>query len=611
MPGLKIVVGPNGSSLPPAPEPPAAEIRLRSLPVYSAQGIDARFDVPEDYPSFTHEEDDFLLFVEGLVYDRSDEELVKLARELKERGAQARSLEEAARGFVLGADGEYVVLFVDKASGTAAVFNDRWGRLPLYAARTPSQWVLSREPIGILPHLPAIRFDRRTIVEWMAFEYTLNDRWFVEGVERVAPATLYLAAAGPGGVRVEARALERRDLTAGEPAGDEEPAARRYVDLYLEGYTARALRLTGLGYRLTSDLSGGFDTRFVLAGARRLGLPMEFYTDDLVTGDESEVALALAAACGCSATRVARPEFVRDAAQWRAWTYFTGGRVNAPTMMQALLVTRARKALVTGKAARFMGFAGELIRHPPLPAGGYGGFAGALAGDVYSRYIGFRDGAGLVGLEWKDYRRHLADTVSGWPEGDFANRCRRLYLLAYLGIGNAGEDRHRWHFWTVAPMWSNRALDFIYRSVGPEMTNVAFFTELMRRVHPEVLEVPIHRKPMDLTSRSGMRRLSAAGERRVRLRQHRLVRWLRRTLRDPEKWAARPSAEEAAWIREQLEAAFRESAAVRATFDEGAARRYLETQHAAHRLHQLLTAVWFVAEVDRRFPEACRQGAAS
>jgi asparagine synthase (glutamine-hydrolysing) len=604
LPGLKIVVGPPDPTLPPAPPPeaPAPEVHRQRLTVFAAPGIEVSLDVPDDYPSFTFADDGLFFIVAGLIYDRADEDLVQLGKSLAAQMTAGASIEAPVLEFLRHADGEFVAVLVHKPSGRVAVFNDLWGRLPLYTAQTPTQFVIAREPVEILPHLPEIRFDRKTMVEWMAFEYTLNDKWFVDGVDRVAPATLLVVSQRGGAVRAERQVLEVRNLTATEPAGDWQEAAQRYADLYLQGFAARARKLTEKGYRLTSDLSGGFDTRMVLAGARRLDLPVEFYTDDLVSGDESAVALRLAEVCGWRATRVPRGDFVRDAAEWRRWTYLTGGRVNAPTMMGALLVTRARTEVVRGKAARFMGFAGELVRRTPLPAAGYGGFVGALASDVYTRYIGFEDGCRLTGLDWAEYRRHLADTVARWPERGFSNHCRRLYLLAYLGIGNAGEDRHRWHSWTVAPMWSHPLLDFVYRSLGPNMTNFAFFTELLRAVYPKVLEVPIHQRPFRLDSRAAMLAITRKGELRTRVKQHRFVRWLRRRLRDPERWAPRPSAEARAWIREQAQATFRESAAVRATFDEATVARYLETQHAEHRLHQLLTALWFVAEVDKRFP---------
>jgi asparagine synthase (glutamine-hydrolysing) len=607
VPGLKIVVGAPGASLPPLPEPEAIapEVHRRRGPVFSAPGIDVSFDVPDDYPSFTFAGDEFFLFVEGLIYDRSDEDLVRLGTVLAGRVAAGEPLDEDVLDFLRRADGEFVVLLVHEPSGTLVVFNDLWGRLPLYSAQTSSQVVLSREPVEILPYLPEIRFDRKALVEWMALEYTLNDRWFVEGVEPAAPATLFVISTREGKPLVARRALAVRDLTASDPIRNRQEAAGRYVDLCLRGYAARAEKLGRLGYRLTSDLSGGFDSRLLLAGARRLQVPMEFFTDDLVSGDESATALRVAELCGASATRVPRPAFVRDAAEWRRWTYLTGGRVNAPTMMGALLVTRARRAMVTGKTARFMGFAGEPFRNPPLPAGGHGGFAGALADDVYTRYIGFRDGCGLTGLDWGEYQRHLSDTVAAWPERDFASRCRRFDRRRDLGTVHAGEDRHRWHFWTATPMWSSYVLDYAYRSVGPGMANYAFFTEILRTMYPRVLEVPIHRRPFPLDSRSAMLAVTRQGELRTRARQHRLVRRLRQAMGDPEKWAARPAAEERAWIGEQAQAALRESPAARATFDPAAVARYLGTQNASHRLYQLLTALWFVAEVEGRFQAAC------
>lgn len=604
MPGLKIVVGPPDPALPPAPAPeaPAPEIHRHRRPVFSAPGIDASFDVPDDYPSFSFANEEFFLFVEGLVYDRSDEDLVQFGAALAAQLKAGDPIDAGVLGFLRHADGDFVVLLVHKPSGTVVVFNDRWGRLPLYAAQTSSQFLLGREPVELLPHLGAIRFDRKTLVEWLAFEFALNDKWVVEGVDRVAPASLFLVSSQGDGVRAESRVLEVRDLTASEPVRNRRQAVRGYVERYLQGYAARIRKLGGLGYRLTSDLSGGFDTRMLFAAACRLDAPVEFYTDELVTGDESEVALRLAAAGGRPAVRVACPEWIRDADEWRRWVYLTGGRVNCNVMTGSLLPTRARRALISGKTARFMGFAGEAFRCPPLPAHGYGGFDGALAADVYTRYVGFRDGCALLGLDWQEYRRHLADTVARWPERDLASQCRRLDMRWYMGICNAGEDRHRWHFWTVSPMWANDLLDFAYRRIVPRLSNVVFFTELLRAVYPKVLEVPLHNRPIRLASRLDVTFRWLKGELVVRVRQHRLVRGLRRRLGDPEKWAARPSAEERAWIREQVRSAFRESAAVRATFGEAAVTRYLETQHAVHRLHQILTAVWFVAEVDRRFP---------
>jgi hypothetical protein len=222
---------------------------------------------------------------------------------------------------------------------------------------------------------------------------------------------------------------------------------------------------------------------------------------------------------------------------------------------------------------------------------------------VYTRYLGLRDACRLLGLDWPGFRRHLQATVARWPERDFAGRCRRFDRLRDLGTVHAGEDRHRWYFWTVTPMWANAVLDFAYRRIGSRLSNVAFFVEMLRAVYPKVLEVPLHRRPFKLASRLDTLARSLHIDFLTRVRQHRWARWLRVRLGYREKWAEVPSREERDWVRHQVEAAFRESAAVRSVFTESFALGYLETQQAAHRLYQLLTAVWFVAELDRHFPD--------
>ncbi len=598
MPGLKLIVGPAAASLPrpPEPVPLAPEVKRRRIPVYSSGRVDVSFDVPEDYPSLSHADADHFLLIEGLVYDRTDDELVAFAAHLARRALAGQPVADMIREFQLTTDGDYGVLLVLQGGTRVIAFNDVWGRLPLYAARTASAFVLSREPQEILPYLPDIRFDPPVLAEWMALEFTLSDRWFVAGVDRVRPAELFDVTAAGRELEVKRVALVVRNLAATAPAADRETAARAYVERFLPAYSLRIDRLARLGYRLTADLSGGYDTRILFAGARRLGAPVDFYTEELVTGDESEVAIRLAQAGNWPVTRVPRGEFVRDAAEWRRLTALTGGRVNCSVMAASLHLTRMRRQMIPGRAARFMGFAGELMRHPPVPAGGYGGFVDALADDVYLRYISFRDACRFLGLDWAGYRRHLADTVAGWPEQDDASRCRRLYLFAYLGIGNAGEDRHRWHFWTVPPMWANPTMDFVYRSLGPDLTSWAFFVELLRQIYPAVLEAPIYGSSLNLASPRDVEAFDRKSAFIVRLRQHRLVRRARRLLRYPEKWATLVNDQDLAWIRDQMQAVFRESAAVRSTFDEAAVMSWLATQRAEHRLYQLLTSLWFVAD---------------
>jgi hypothetical protein len=602
MPGLKIVVGPPPSSRPrPDAERFAPEVPFERIEVFAGPRTELTFEASAHHPHLTCPGPDFLLFVEGLVYDRSDEELRAFAAALACKALAGDPVEETVQGFVTGTDGEYVFVLVLEGGARVIAFNDAWGRLPLYAAQSPSRFLLGREPQDLLPHLPEIRFDRRAITEWLAFEYTLNPEWVVQGLAQVPPATLFDVSARDGDVRVARTLLLPQDFTLTDPVRGRREAARRYSELYLEGYATRVARLKEKGYRLTADLSGGFDTRYVFAGARRLDVPMEFYTDELVTGDESATAARLAEVGNVPVVRVPRGPAIRDEAEWRRLIYLSGGRVNYDTMLGALLAARARRRVVPGRAARFMGFVGELVRHPYVRPRGYRSFQDAMADDVYTRFIRIREGSRLVGLDPAEVHRHMAGAVERWSERNDTDRARRLYFQYWYGLGQMGEDRHRWHFWTVTPILANRVLDFTYHGIGAGVVGYPFFVELLRTVYPKSLEAPLHRNPMRLTSRRQVLQFTLKEAFLARLRNTRDYRRLRAALAPRERWATLATPERFAWYREQFDSAFRESAAVRATFDERAVRAWVHPGQATHRLNQLLTSISLVAEVGRRF----------
>ena len=602
MPGLKIVVGPPPSS-PPGPDAErfAPEVPFERLEVFAGPRAAVTFEASTHHPRLAVSAPDHLLFVEGLVYDRSDEELRTFAAALARRALGGDPIEEAVRDFVRGTDGEYVFVLVLEGGARVIAFNDAWGRLPLYFAQSPSRFLLGREPQELLPHLPEIRFDRRAITEWLAFEYTLNPEWFVQGLALVQPATLFDVVARDADVRVSVTSLLPQDFTVTDPVRDRLEAARRYSELYLEAYAARVARLTERGFRLTADLSGGFDTRAIFAGARRLEVPMEFYTDELVTGDESLAAARLAEIGGVAVTRVAQGPAIADEAEARRLIYLSGGRVCFTTVLGALLVSRARRQVVAGPAARFMGFGGELVRRPYVRPHGYRSFQDALMDEVYTRYIPIRQAGRLVGLEPTEVRHRVVGAVERWNERNDADRARRLYYVFHRGLVNMGEDRHRWYFWTVTPLWARRVVDFAYRHIEAGAVGYPFFVEVLRAVYPRSLEPPLHKNLTQLTSRRQVLAYSWKQEFLAHMRNTRGYLGLRQALAPRRPWHTFPSPERLAWYRKQFDSAFRESAAVRATFDEHVVRTWVHPGRAVQHLNHLLTSVCFVTEVGRRF----------
>jgi hypothetical protein len=243
-----------------------------------------------------------------------------------------------------------------------------------------------------------------------------------------------------------------------------------------------------------------------------------------------------------------------------------------------------------------------LVRRPYVQPHGYRSFAEALADDVYTRYVRVGDGCRLLGLEVPGFQQRMAGAVKGWNEHNDADRARRLYFVFHHGLVNAGEDRQRWYFWTVTPMWARPVVHFAYHRLEARSVGYPFFVEMLRNVYPQALEPPLHGNPTKLTSRFEVWRYATKAEFLAQLRNVRDYRRLRHALSPRERWAMLATPEEFAWFREQFEATFRESEAVRTTFDEAAVMAFVQPAQSTQRLNQLLTSVYFVAEVGRRFP---------
>ena len=164
MPGLKIVVGPPPSSGPrPESDRFAPDVPLERVEVFRGSRTEVLFEAPPHVPRLSASGSGFTCFLEGAVYDRSDEELRAFAASLAGKARAGEPLEAAVRGFMSGTDGEYVFVLVLEGGARVVVFNDAWGRLPLYAARWPSVFALAREPADLLPRERAADAAQRAV----------------------------------------------------------------------------------------------------------------------------------------------------------------------------------------------------------------------------------------------------------------------------------------------------------------------------------------------------------------------------------------------------------------------------------------------------------------
>lgn len=193
--------------------------------------------------------------------------------------------------FVDGLNGEFAGVVLDRSDGTASVFTDKIGSVPLFYTRTEDAFLFSSrlQSVGLHPAVsPA--FDEDHLAEYFAFQKAFGTATVLEDVHKVPPATVF-DVDSDGSVddrrvywRPEYRPVDRTpDELAREVAGTME---RVFEDRLREDLDYGVL------------LSGGSDSRLVLGCATRQGRSPTAYHMTNWTSRETRAAERVALEAG-------------------------------------------------------------------------------------------------------------------------------------------------------------------------------------------------------------------------------------------------------------------------------------------------------------------------
>jgi asparagine synthase (glutamine-hydrolysing) len=175
---------------------------------------------------------------------------------------------KAVSSWLLGADCDFVIVFLRKEINEIIILNDALGRLPVYLFRGSHFCVISREIRFIVNYLGHVGYDMMGIAEFLLFGYTLGRRTLFENVERLQPATLLRFNGTSLHYSIERLHIFNFDSKQNSTRTVDENAAE-LVALFRESCRRRADKK---GRNFVS-LSGGLDSRVVAAGFHEESIP--------------------------------------------------------------------------------------------------------------------------------------------------------------------------------------------------------------------------------------------------------------------------------------------------------------------------------------------------
>jgi hypothetical protein len=442
----------------------------------------------EGYPFFQYKNNDFTIFLEGIIYNLSIEGITDNLSRIARSYLEKLNYKDEITKFISSCCGEFIVLIHIVKTGDFLLFNDQWGRLPFFWYMKDNALVLSRELKFILHYIPKIYYNKMALLEYLALRYPLGNRTIFQDIFRFSPGHLVVHSGNHFSFE-EAVSLNFKLECS-------KPESRKY---YAE--KARNILFSSTKNRLNKlqvfnskvvDVSGGYDTRAVLAAVSQLDKNIIPVTINLITGDESSVAIRVAKACGLEAVLL-KPNRDLSTSARQDVLYKTDGFIDGWVATPIYQDTEELIRQVKEPVAEFMGFGGEFLRHPLKKQAYFKNMLDVMFFAVPSNTLikSICLCLGLRETEIYDFWRKFFNST--YKEVKIEDKVMHFYFDYYTLYVGEGEDRRRIHLWPVNPMMSSEWLSFSTKEVPRDVIGYELFEEILCGINPliAVSEIPI------------------------------------------------------------------------------------------------------------------------
>jgi len=228
---------------------------------------------------------------------------------LKERGhdlgGQPASylvhITEEDPSFPAGLNGRFHGLFANKITGTATLFNDRYGMHRLYYYQSEEIFYFAAEAKAILAVCPQLRsLDLQSLGELVGCGCVLENRSLFRGLQVLPPASAWTFQNG-------SIASRSSYFQPSEWEGQSELGSERYYEELRNAFVGNLPRYFNGQERIGVSLTGGLDTRMIMAWHRTQRNSLPCYTFGGMYHDCRDVVLSRRVADECNQTHQVIP----------------------------------------------------------------------------------------------------------------------------------------------------------------------------------------------------------------------------------------------------------------------------------------------------------------
>lgn len=445
----------------------------------------------EGYPLNIYEDSDLLIVQEGEIYNRASVDVRNFAKSLAQFKKFSEEQSENAKQFVLESDGEFILTILNKKSGNFILLNDALGRLPLYYYISGDrEFIFSREMRFIYPFMKKISFDRQSIIEYLFIGgYPLEDRTLVDGILRLSPASMLVLDRYENEMSLKTLFIWDFSVKRGsvKQYKSRKEIAADLEDLFLASLSNRQEKLKN--YTNVLLLSSGKDSRAVLAGFSKLRIPHSIVTFNLIDSKEGTYTKKLANVFKEKVTLLEVKEHPNLSGSQKLIEMKDG--LNSIVHSASFSILGDIKKL--GKPiALYSGlYWGELLRPNSLSSGmkSIKQLAEFIICDSPHGYNS-REISKILQVNKDEVIRDVMAVLMKYPEDDIYMKYAHLSFGCTYKFIQEGEDRNRYFFWTVSPLYSLPIFKYVISNIPKrDRRNVVLLKEFLLKLDKRTCEV--------------------------------------------------------------------------------------------------------------------------
>jgi asparagine synthase (glutamine-hydrolysing) len=242
---------------------------------------------PETQPIY-NEDKSLGIFMDGEIFDYAKEK-----EKLKTQGHKftinndaefcLHLFEEKGEEFVKSLNGSFIIVIFDVVNEKILIFNDRHGLRPFYYTQNNKKYIFASEVKAILQDKTFEKeIDDSAVAEFFAFDRILEDKTLFKNVKVLPPASIFI---------ITKEKFEHKQYWDFLYTEDYNSFSENYyIQKLVKSFRRAVERRIQEKNAYAVFLSGGLDSRSIVAEARKSHNPIYTFSYSILKGDEAKIA---------------------------------------------------------------------------------------------------------------------------------------------------------------------------------------------------------------------------------------------------------------------------------------------------------------------------------